>query len=171
MSRLKDCYTAEAVPALLTEFGYTNVMAIPKITLKAGVVNMGLGEATQNAKIINTAAEELGRIAGQKPVVTRARKSIASFRLREGYAVGLKVTLRGQRMYEFLDRLMTGGACRASATSAAWTRRLRRPRQLLDGPDRARRVSGDQPGQGDVSAGHEYHDLHHGAATRRRAGC
>lgn len=105
MSRLKDRYTAEAVPALLTEFGYTNVMAIPKITKV--VVNMGLGEATQNAKIIDTAAEELGRIAGQKPVVTRARKSIASFRLREGMPIGAMVTLRGQRMYDFLDRLIS----------------------------------------------------------------
>ena len=104
MSRLKQRYTDEVVPSLLKEFGYTNVMAIPKITKV--VVNMGLGEATQNAKIVDTAAEELGRIAGQKAIVTRARKSIASFRLREGMPIGAMVTLRGARMYDFLDRLI-----------------------------------------------------------------
>lgn len=104
MSRLKQRYSDEVVPALLKEFGYTNVMAIPKVTKV--VVNMGLGEATQNAKIVDTAAEELGRLAGQKAVVTRARKSIASFRLREGMPIGAMVTLRGARMYDFLDRLI-----------------------------------------------------------------
>lgn len=104
MSRLKQRYTDEVVPALLKEFGYTNTMAIPKVTKV--VINMGLGEATQNAKIVDTAAEELGRIAGQKAVVTRARKSIASFRLREGMPIGAMVTLRGARMYDFLDRLI-----------------------------------------------------------------
>ncbi len=105
MSRLKQRYTDEAVPALLKEFGYANVMAIPKITKV--VINMGLGEATQNAKIVETASEELGRITGQKAVVTRARKSIASFRLREGMPIGTMVTLRGRRMYDFLDRLIS----------------------------------------------------------------
>lgn len=105
MSRLRERYEKEVVPALTKEFGYTNVMAIPKITKV--VVNMGLGEATQNAKIVETAAEELGRIAGQKPVVTRARKSIAQFRLREGMPIGSMVTLRGPRMYDFLDRLIS----------------------------------------------------------------
>ena len=105
MSRLKQRYTDEAVPTLVKEFGYANVMAIPKITKV--VVNMGLGEATQNAKIVETASEELGRIAGQKAVVTRARKSIASFRLREGMPIGTMVTLRGRRMYDFLDRLIS----------------------------------------------------------------
>ena len=104
MSRLKQRYTDEVAPALLKEFGYTNVMAIPKIAKV--LVNMGLGEATQNAKIVDTAAEELGRIAGQKAIVTRARKSIASFRLREGMPIGAMVTLRGARMYDFLDRLI-----------------------------------------------------------------
>lgn len=103
MSRLKQRYSDEVVPALLKEFGYTNVMAIPRITKV--VINMGLGEATQNAKIVDTAAEELGRIAAQKAIVTRARKSIASFRLREGMPIGAMVTLRGNRMYDFLDRL------------------------------------------------------------------
>jgi large subunit ribosomal protein L5 len=104
MSRLKERYVAEVVPVLRKEFGYTNVMAVPRITKI--VVNMGLGEGTQNAKIVDTGAEELGKIAGQKAVVTKAKKSIAQFKLRRGMAVGAMVTLRGERMFEFLDRLI-----------------------------------------------------------------
>jgi len=103
MNRLKAKYENEAIASLKKEFGYTNVMAIPKITKV--VVNMGLGEATGNAKIIDTGADELARVTGQKPVVRRARKSIAQFKLRQGQAVGTSVTLRGERMWEFLDRL------------------------------------------------------------------
>ena len=105
MSRLKDRYTADVVPALAKEFGYKNVMAIPRI--EKIVVNMGLGEATQNAKIVDTGADELGRVTGQKPVVTRAKKSIAQFKVRKGMPIGTMVTLRGERMWEFLDRLMS----------------------------------------------------------------
>jgi large subunit ribosomal protein L5 len=105
MSRLKDRYLQDVVPALRKEFGYTNVMAVPKITKV--VVNMGLGEATQNAKIVDTGADDLGRIAGQKPATTRAKKSIAQFKVREGMPIGTMVTLRGERMYEFLDRLFS----------------------------------------------------------------
>ena len=104
MNRVKERYLRDVVPALMKEFGYTNVMAVPKVTKI--VVNMGVGEATQNAKIADTAQDELGRIAGQRAVVTRARKSIAQFKLREGMPVGTMVTLRGVRMYEFLDRLI-----------------------------------------------------------------
>jgi large subunit ribosomal protein L5 len=104
MNRVKERYLRDVVPALMKEFGYTNVMAVPKITKV--VVNMGIGEATQNAKIADTAQDELGRIAGQRAVVTRARKSIAQFKLRQGMPVGAMVTLRGVRMYEFLDRLI-----------------------------------------------------------------
>jgi large subunit ribosomal protein L5 len=104
MSRIKDRYLKEAVPALRKEFGYTNIMAVPKI--EKVVVNMGLGEATQNVKIIDTAHDELGRITGQKAVTTRAKKSIAAFKVRQGMPVGSMVTLRGARMWEFLDRLM-----------------------------------------------------------------
>jgi large subunit ribosomal protein L5 len=93
------------VPALTKEFGYGNVMAIPKIAKV--VVNMGLGEATQNAKIVDTGADELGRITGQKPVVTRAKKSIAQFKVRKGMPIGTMVTLRGERMWEVLDRLIS----------------------------------------------------------------
>jgi large subunit ribosomal protein L5 len=104
MSRLRERYTKEVAPALAKEFGYKNVMAIPKI--EKVVVNMGLGDATQNAKIVDTGVDELGRITGQKAVVTRAKKSIAQFKVRKGMPIGAMVTLRGERMWEFLDRLM-----------------------------------------------------------------
>ena len=104
MSRLKDRYLADVVPVLQKEFGYTNVMAVPK--LHKVVVNMGLGEGTQNAKIVDTGAEEVGKITGQRAVVTRAKKSIAQFKVRKNMAIGAMVTLRGTRMYEFLDRLI-----------------------------------------------------------------
>jgi large subunit ribosomal protein L5 len=104
MSRLKERYVKDVVPALTKEFGYTNLMAVPKITKI--VVNMGLGEGTQNAKIVDTGAEELGKITGQKAAITRSKKSIAQFKVRENMPIGAMVTLRGQRMYEFLDRLI-----------------------------------------------------------------
>ena len=104
MNRLKTRYQKEVAPALKKEFGYKNVMAIPKI--QKIVVNMGLGEATANAKIADVGADELGRITGQKAVIRRATKSIAQFKLRQGMPVGAMVTLRGERMYEFLDRLI-----------------------------------------------------------------
>ncbi len=103
-ARLKDKYVKEVVPALTKEFGYKNVMAVPKI--QKVVVNMGLGEATANAKIVDTGADELARITGQKPVTRRAKKSIAAFKVRKGMPIGTMVTLRGERMWEFLDRLM-----------------------------------------------------------------
>jgi large subunit ribosomal protein L5 len=104
MTRLKERYLKDVVPVLAKEFGYKNVMAIPK--LEKIVVNMGLGEATQNVKLIDAGADEVGRITGQRPVTTRAKKSIAAFKVRQGMPVGTMVTLRGDRMYEFLDRLM-----------------------------------------------------------------
>jgi large subunit ribosomal protein L5 len=105
MSRLKERYEKEVAPALKKEFGYTNVMAIPKI--EKIVVNMGLGEATQNAKIVETGADEVARVTGQKPVTTRAKKSIAQFKVRQGMPIGAMVTLRGERMWDFLDRLIS----------------------------------------------------------------
>jgi large subunit ribosomal protein L5 len=104
MSRLKERYQQDVIPALKKEFGYANVMAVPKI--QKVVVNMGLGEATSNVKLIDTGADELGRITGQKPVTRRSKKSIAQFKVRKGQPVGTMVTLRGARMWEFLDRLM-----------------------------------------------------------------
>jgi large subunit ribosomal protein L5 len=105
MSRLKERYQKEVTAALKKEFGYSNEMAIPKI--QKIVVNMGLGEATSNAKLADVGADEVGRITGQKPVVRRATKSIAQFKLRQGMPIGAMVTLRGERMWEFLDRLIS----------------------------------------------------------------
>jgi large subunit ribosomal protein L5 len=102
--RLRDRYRAEVIPALQKEFGYKNIMAVPKV--KKVVVNMGLGEATANAKVVDTGADELGKITGQKAAVRKAKKSIAQFKVRQGMPIGAMVTLRGDRMYEFLDRLM-----------------------------------------------------------------
>src|SRR5262250_2373288 len=104
-ARLRDKYVKDVVPALRKEFGYKNVMAVPRINKV--VVNMGLGEATSNAKIVDTGADELARITGQKPVTRRAKKSVAAFKVRKGMTIGAMVTLRGERMWEFLDRLMT----------------------------------------------------------------
>ena len=105
MSRLRERYLAEVVPTLRKEFAYRNIMAVPRI--EKIVVNMGLGDATQNVKIIDAGADEVGRITGQRPVTTRAKKSIAQFKVRKGMPIGTMVTLRGERMYEFLDRLIT----------------------------------------------------------------
>ena len=104
-ARLREKYQKEVIPALTKEFGYKNVMAVPRI--EKVVVNMGLGEATGNAKIVDTGADELARITGQKPVTRRAKKSIAAFKVRQGMPIGTLVTLRGERMWEFLDRLVS----------------------------------------------------------------
>lgn len=104
MSRLKDIYQTEIIPKLRSEFNYKNVMEVPKI--EKIVLNMGLGEAIQNIKILDSAALELNAISGQKSVITKAKKSIATFKLRQGMPIGCMVTLRRDRMYEFLDRLM-----------------------------------------------------------------
>lgn len=105
MDRLQERYTKEIAPALAKEFSYKNVMQIPK--LRKIVINIGVGEATQNIKLLDTAVGELGQISGQKPVLHRAKKSIAQFKVREGMPIGCSVTLRGRRMYEFLDRLVS----------------------------------------------------------------
>jgi large subunit ribosomal protein L5 len=105
MARLKEKYKKEIAPALAKEFGIENPMAIPKV--EKVVVNMGIGEAIANSKVLDTAVEELKSVTGQKPVVTKAKKSIAAFKLRQGMNIGTMVTLRGERMYEFLDRLIS----------------------------------------------------------------
>ena len=104
MARLKELYNKEMVPRLMKDFGYKNVMEVPK--LEKIVINMGLGEAIQNVKILDSAVEEMAVISGQKAVITKAKKSIASFKLRQGMPIGCMVTLRKDRMYEFLDRLV-----------------------------------------------------------------
>ncbi|MEW4372730.1 50S ribosomal protein L5 [Paenibacillus kandeliae] len=103
-SRMKDMYLNEIVPALTTKFNYSTVMQVPKV--EKIVINMGVGEAVSNSKVLDSAVSELQMIAGQKPVITRAKKSIAGFKLREGMPIGVKVTLRGDRMYYFLDKLV-----------------------------------------------------------------
>lgn len=103
-ARLRRHYHDEVVPAMMREFGYTNIMQVPKI--EKAVINIGLGEAVANAKAIDAAVNDVQLIAGQKPIVTRAKRSIAAFKLREGMPIGVKVTLRSDRMYEFLDRLV-----------------------------------------------------------------
>jgi large subunit ribosomal protein L5 len=105
VNRLKDKFVKEVTPALMSKFNYKSVMQVPQ--LDKIVINMGVGDAVANAKALDNAVEELATITGQKPVVTRAKKSIAGFRLREGMPIGAKVTLRGERMYEFLDKLVS----------------------------------------------------------------
>jgi large subunit ribosomal protein L5 len=105
VARLETKYKAEIVPALMKEFGYASIMQAPK--LDKIVINVGVGDATSNSKLLEDAVNDLQTITGQRPVVTKAKKSIATFKLREGQAIGCKVTLRGQRMYEFLDKLVT----------------------------------------------------------------
>ena len=104
MARMAEAYKSEVVPALIKQFGYTSAMAVPRVAKV--VVNMGVGDAISDGKAMDVAVDELTGITGQKPAVTRARKSIANFKLRQGMAIGCCVTLRGKRMYEFLDRLM-----------------------------------------------------------------
>lgn len=104
MSRLKEKFVNEVSSALMSKFEYTSVMQVPKV--EKIVINMGVGDAVQNSKVLDSAVEELGLISGQKPVITKAKKSIAGFRLREGMPIGAKVTLRGERMYDFLDKLI-----------------------------------------------------------------
>jgi len=104
-SRLKELYQTEVRKKIQEQFGIKNPMAVPKI--EKVVLNMGMGEAISNAKILDSAVDELGQITGQKPIITKAKKSIASFKLREGQAIGAMVTLRGEKMYEFLDRLIS----------------------------------------------------------------
>ncbi|CAM4213461.1 50S ribosomal protein L5 [Lederbergia lenta] len=105
MNRLKEKFQKEVTPALMSKFNYKSVMEVPKIDKI--VINMGVGDAVQNAKVLDNAVEELMMITGQKPVVTKAKNSIAGFRLREGMPIGAKVTLRGERMYEFFDKLVS----------------------------------------------------------------
>ena len=104
MSRLKEQYNNEIVPAMIKKFGYKNIMEVPK--LDKVVINMGVGEAKDNAKVLETAVKDMETIAGQKAVLTRAKNSVANFKIREGMAIGCKVTLRGEKMYEFVDRLV-----------------------------------------------------------------
>ena len=104
MSRLRDFYNTEIIPEMTKKFSYTNKLAVPKI--EKIIINMGVGEAKENAKVLDGAVKDMATISGQKPLVTKAKKSVANFKLREGMAIGCKVTLRGEKMYEFVDRLV-----------------------------------------------------------------
>ena len=128
--RMKAKYDTEVAKAMTEKFGYTNVMEVPRI--EKITLNMGVGEGSQDKKKVTTAAEEMALIAGQKPVITKAKKSIAQFKLREGMPIGCKVTLRRERMYEFLDRLIRRNAPHPRFPRAQ-SQELRWPRQLRDG--------------------------------------
>ena len=170
MNRLRERYEKEVVPALKKEFGYTNVMAVPKI--QKVVVNMGLGEATSNAKIIEVGAAELASITGQKPVVRRAKKSIAAFKVRKGQPVGTSVTLRGERMYEFLDRLHGDRAAARPRLPRRVAEGVRRARQLHARAQGSAAVSGNRLHEGGQGARHERVGRHHARGPiRKRASC
>ena len=157
MARLKDRYFKEIRPELLKEVGYRNVMEVPRVSKVT--LNMGVGEAKTNAKLLDDAVEELATITGQRPAITRARKSIASFKLREGMAIGCRVTLRGDRMYEMIDRLISIALPRIRDFRGI-AQPVRRPRQLRHGRARADDLPRDRLRHGPAvpRAQHRHHD-------------
>ena len=167
MSRMHEHYRKEVVPALMKRFGRTNPMAVPKVAKV--IVNIGMGEASQNVKLLDVAVIELGQIAGQKPVVTRAKKSIANFKIRKGMPIGCCVTLRGDRMYEFLDRLCHVVLPRVRDFRGSAAERVRRPRQLHAGPEGPAGISGNRLHARRQDQGHEHHADDHGARTTKKA--
>ena len=156
------------VPALMKQFGYKTVMQVPRI--EKITLNMGVGEAVADKKIMDNAVADMTKIAGQKPVVTKARKSIANFKIRDGYPVGCMVTLRGARMYEFLDRLVTIAMPRIRDFRGISGARLRRPRQLQHGRQGTDHFPRDRVRQDRRAAGHEHHHHHHREDRRRSQG-
>ena len=166
MSRMHEHYRKEVVPALMKRFGRTNPMSVPKVAKV--IVNIGMGEASQNVKLLDVAVIELGQITGQKPVVTRAKKSIANFKIRKGMPIGCCVTLRGDRMYEFLDRL-----CNVVLPRVRDFRGL--PPNAFDGRGNytlglqgPAGVSGNRLHARRQDQGHEHHADDHGQERRRR---
>ena len=157
--RLKADYEERIVKAMTEKFGYKNRLEVPR--LDKIVINMGVGEATQDKKKVETAAAEMQAIAGQKPVITKAKKSIAQFKLREGMPIGCKVTLRRERMYEFLDRLVTDRAAARPRFPRAQPQVVRRPRQLRDGPEGTDHLPRDQLRPDRQGPGHGRHHHHH----------
>ena len=158
--RLRSRFEKEVAPALLKELELKNVMAVPR--LHKIVVNMGVGEATQNAKVLDPAVNELGQITGQKPVVTRAKKSIAAFKVRQGQSIGAMVTLRGDRMYEFFDRLVNIVLPRVRDFRGVSTKSFDGRGNFTLGPARPADFSGDFLREGGQAEGHERHDRDHG---------
>ena len=164
LPRLKQRYRTEIAPALKDEFGYANVMQIPGLTKI--VVNMGVGEAARDAKLIDGAIRDLATITGQKPAVAKAKKSIAQFKLREGMPIGAHVTLRGDRMWEFLDRTLSIALPRIRDFRGLSDKQFDGQRQLHLRSHRAGHVPRDRPGQGRQAAGDGHHHRHHGNQRR-----
>ena len=156
-ARLREQYKKTVVPALMKEFDYHNVMAVPR--LDKITINIGLGEATQNPKLMDPAVNELAQIAGQKPVVTKARKSISAFKLREGMTIGCMVTLRGERMFEFFDRLVNVTLPRVRDFRGVSTKSFD-GRKLHFGDQGPVDLPGDRLQQGGEDQGHEHLDHH-----------
>ena len=161
MARLQEHYREVVRGALTERFGYRNPMRVPK--LDKIVLNMGVGEATADAKKLQAAISDMTLISGQKPAVCRARKSVANFKLRQGMAIGCKVTLRGRRMYEFLDRLVNIALAARARLSRLADQELRRPRKLRARDQRADRLSRDQLRRSGRNSRAGRGDLHHGA--------
>ena len=167
MARMKDFYKEEVAPALMKKFGYKSVMQIPK--LDKIVINVGAGEAKENAKAIDSISGDLAKITGQKPVVCKAKKSVANFKLREGMPIGVKVTLRGDRMYEFLDRLFNVALPRVRDFRGINPNSFD-GRQLQHGHPRAADLPRDRLRQGRQGAGHGHLLCHHCQYGRRGSG-
>jgi LSU ribosomal protein L5P len=165
--RLKEHYEKVVRDQLREKFNYENVMQVPRI--EKIVLNMGIGEAVADRKKVESAANDLALIAGQKPIITRARKSIATFKVRQGMPIGAKVTLRGDRMYEFLDRLVTIALPRVKDFRGLNPEELRRTRQLRARFEGAHRVPRDRLRQGRSGVGHGRDRLHDGQDRRRSA--
>ena len=158
MARLLQQYKEKIVPELISKFGYKSIMEVPRITKIT--LNMGVGEAVADKKVLENAVKDLAAISGQKPVITKARKSIAGFKIREGYPIGCKVTLRGERAYEFLDRLISIALPRVRDFRGVGGKGF-------DGRDH---LSGNRIRQGRCAARHEHHDHDHGEDRRRGQG-
>ena len=163
MARLKEQYRKEIVPALIEQFGYKSVMQVPRI--EKIVLNMGVGEATTDKKLLDNAVGDMQKIAGQKPVITKARKAIAGFKIREGYPIGAMVTLRHDRMYEFLDRLITIALPARARLPRRVRQGLRRPRQLQHGRQGTDHLPRDRVRQDRQGPRDEHHD--HDERARR----
>ena len=166
-ARLQVHYREQVVKELTQQFGYKTAMQVPRIEKIA--LNMGVGEAVADKKIMDNAVADMQKIAGQKPLVTKARKSIANFKIRDGYPVGCKVTLRGARMYEFLDRLVTVAMPRIRDFRGISGALLRRPRQLQHGREGTDHFPGDRVRQDRRDPRHEHHDYDHRKDRRRSA--
>ena len=165
VARMRKHYDEVVRPQMIEQFGYKNPLEVPAI--EKIVLNMGVGEAVNDTKKVTVAAADLALIAGQKPVITKARNAISTFKVRENMPIGAKVTLRKTRMYEFLDRLVTVALAAGERFPRSESEVVRRPRQFRHGRQGAHRVPGDRLRQGRHGSGHGRHRLHHGQDRRR----